>query len=232
LFLLASRNRESRWSFFEARKNHMNRLENWFCATKFWRGVTANRLLPWMLEGSDLGDRVLEIGSGAGAATRALRQKFSSVTSLEYSGTFAFKLLKDSRCETFFAARAAAAVPQLGEPRRKVFASVVQGDAAALPFANESFTCAIAILVLHHLRSRELQNRAFAEIHRVLKPGGSFLALEIPDGWFARRLHIGSTFVPVPPASANARLNAAGFSRVAVTFRPGAFVLRAVRANS
>ena len=184
----------------------MNRLENWFCGTKFWRGVTANRLLPWMLEGSDLGDRVLEIGSGAGAATRALRQKFPSVTSLEYRGAFAFELLKDARC--------------------------VQGDAAALPFANESFTCAIAILVLHHLRSRELQDRAFAEILRVLKPGGSFLAFEIPDGWFARRLHIGSTFVPVPPASAGARLSAAGFSRVAVTFRPGAFVLRAVRANS
>jgi ubiquinone/menaquinone biosynthesis C-methylase UbiE len=214
----------------------MNRLENWFCATNFWRGVTANRLLPWMLDGSDLGDRVLEIGAGVGAATRALRQKSSSVTSLEYSSAFAAKLAKDSRCETFFAPRVAAAdeaaVAQLGEPRGKVSASVVQGDAPVLPFAPQSFTCAIAILVLHHLPSPELQDRAFAEIHRVLKPGGTFLALEIPDGWFARQLHIGSTFVPVPPASANARLNAAGFSRVAVTFRRGAFLLRAVRANS
>lgn len=185
----------------------MNRLENWFCATKFWRGVTANRLLPWILDGCDLGDRVLEIGAGAGAATPALRQICSSVTSLEYGSAFAAKLAKDSR-------------------------RVVQGDATALPFATESFTSAMAILVLHHLRSRELQDCAFAEIHRVLKPGGTFLALEIPDGWFARQLHIGSTFVAVSPGGAHARLIAAGFSRVAVTFRRGAFLLRAVRANS
>ena len=192
----------------------MNRLENWFCATKFWRGVTANRLLPWMLDGCDLGDRVLEIGAGAGAATRALRQKCSSVTSLEYSSAFAAKLAKDARRGT-------------SPP-----ANVVQGDAAALPFATESFTSAVAILVLHHLRSRELQDCAFAEVHRVLKPGGTFLALEIPDGWFTRQLHIGSTFVAVSPGGGHARLYAAGFPRVAVTFRHGAFLLRAIRANS
>jgi len=74
---------------------------------------------------------------------------------------------------------------------------VVQGDAASLPFADRTFTSAIAILVLHHLRSSEQQDRAFAEVHRVLQPRGHFFAFEIPDGWFNRVIHTNSTFVPV-----------------------------------
>jgi ubiquinone/menaquinone biosynthesis C-methylase UbiE len=208
----------------------MNRLENWLCSTKLWRGITASRLLPWMLDGSDLGVRILEIGAGPGAATRALRKKFRGVTSLEYSGAFATKLARDLRAETVSAR--AANVGHVDDSSTNYSASVVQGDAAALPFAGESFDGVIAILVLHHLPSRASQDRAFQEIHRVLKPGGTFLAFEIPDGWLARQLHIHSTFVPVPPGSANARLNAAGFSRVAVTFRRGAFLLRATRGSS
>jgi ubiquinone/menaquinone biosynthesis C-methylase UbiE len=105
-------------------------------------------------------------------------------------------------------------------------------DAAALPFPNETFSSAIAVLVLHHMRSRELQDRAFTEIFRVLRPGGIFLALEIPDGWLQRVGHIRSTFVPVAPATASARLTIAGFSRVAVDFRRWAFRVRAPRAGA
>ena len=79
---------------------------------------------------------------------------------------------------------------------------MIQGDAATLPFAEGTFSSAIAILMLHHLRSKDLQDRAFAEIWRVLRPGGVFLAFEIQDGWPHRVGHIRSTFVPVTPASA------------------------------
>jgi ubiquinone/menaquinone biosynthesis C-methylase UbiE len=108
---------------------------------------------------------------------------------------------------------------------------VIQGDAATLPFSNGAFSSAIAILMLHHLRSNELQDRAFAEIWRVLRPGGVFLAFEIQDGWLHRAGHIRSTFVPVTPASAIARLTAAGFSDVTVDFRRGGFRIRALRAR-
>jgi len=106
----------------------------------------------------------------------------------------------------------------------------VRGDAAQLPFADGSFSCAIAMLMLHHLRSPELQDHALAEIHRVLQPGGVFLAMEIHDGWLQRLIHIRSTFVPVSASGANARLNAAGFARASVDFQRGSFVLRARRA--
>jgi ubiquinone/menaquinone biosynthesis C-methylase UbiE len=201
----------------------MNRLENWFCSTKFWSGVTQNRLLPWMLQGVAPCGHVLELGAGPGAATPALRRKFPRVTSLEYSAAFAAKLRRNSP---------GSISSQNRDQHAGRIASVVQGDATQLPFADESFSCAIAILMLHHLRSPELQDRAFTEIRRVLKPGGTFLAFEINDGWLQRTMHIGSTFVPIAAGAANARLNAAGFSRVAVDFRRGGFLLRAQRAES
>jgi ubiquinone/menaquinone biosynthesis C-methylase UbiE len=186
----------------------MNRFETWFCGSPFWRYVTRRRLLPWMLQGSELGEHVLELGAGPGAATEELRLRSARLTSLEYDHGFAARL---------------------GARVSGTNASVIQGDAATLPFPDKTFSSAIAILMLHHLRSNELQDHAFAEIYRVLRPGGVFLALEIQDGWLHRVGHIRSTFVPLAPASALARLTAAGFSRLTIDFRRGGFRLRAFR---
>jgi ubiquinone/menaquinone biosynthesis C-methylase UbiE len=188
----------------------LNALENWFCATRYWRRVTRENLLPWILSGSELGDHVLEIGAGPGAATQELRRLASRVTSLEWSHAFAASL-------------AARALDGSG--------SVLQADAAALPFAEKSFSSSIGILVLHHLCSIEQQECAFREIFRVLRPGGSFLGFEIQDGWLQRAVHFKSTFVPVSPATISSRLGAAGFSHASVDLRPGGFGFRAVRAG-
>src|SRR5438445_12090686 len=188
----------------------MNALETWFCGSALWRYVTRRQLLPWVLHGSQLGDHLLELGAGPGAATLELAQRVPRVTSLEYDHAFAARL---------------------GARVNHSNARVIQGDAAALPFADALFSSAIAILMLHHLRSGELQDRAFAEIWRVLRPGGVFLALEIQDGWLHRVGHIKSTFVPVMPVSAFARLTAAGFSKVTVDFQRGGFRIRALRAR-
>jgi ubiquinone/menaquinone biosynthesis C-methylase UbiE len=187
----------------------VNPLENWFCATGLWRIVTQHKLLPWMVSESALGEHVLELGAGPGAGTAELRRLAPRVTSIEYSHAFAIGL----------------ATREQGAAT----AAVVQGDASMLPFATSSFSAAVAILMLHHLQSRELQNRAFAEIRRVLKPGGVFLAFEIQDGWLQRRIHRHSTFVPVCPASMPALLSAAGFARVTVDIRVGGFRVRARR---
>jgi SAM-dependent methyltransferase len=186
----------------------MNRFETWFCGSGFWRYVTRRELLPWILQGADLGDHVLELGAGPGAATNELRQRAARVTSLEYDHAFAAKL---------------------GARLNGSNAAVIQGDVAELPFADRTFSSAIAILMLHHLRSKELQNRAFAEIQRVLRPDGVFLAFEIQDGWLQRVGHIRSTFVPVDPAAVNTRLTAAGFSCTSVDFRRGGFRIWAIR---
>jgi ubiquinone/menaquinone biosynthesis C-methylase UbiE len=184
----------------------MNRLENWFCASGLWRNLTERKWLPWALENMDLGEHVLEVGAGPGAATAELARRVRSVTSLEYSHDFCVRLQAKSDA-----------------------ACVVQADASVLPFESHTFTSAIAVLVLHHLRSSDAQDRAFAEIFRVLKPGGVFVALEIQDGWLTRVAHFRSTFVPVSTDRLDSRLGAAGFSNVSVNNRNGTIRIHAER---
>ncbi len=186
----------------------MNRFETWFCGSLYWRYVTRRQLLPWLVGGTELGGHVLELGAGPGAATEELKRRAGRVTSLEYDHEFAVRL----------SARVSG-----------TNASVIQGDAATLPFLDNTFSLAIAILMLHHLRSNERQDRAFAEICRVLRPGGVFLAFEIQDGWLNRVGHIRSTFVPLDPATAPARLAAAGFSHATVDLWRSGFRIRALR---
>src|SRR5215813_15655450 len=103
----------------------MNRLENWFCGSAFWRRATERKILPWMLSGYKLGDSVLELGAGLGASTEELRRRAARVTSLEYDRKFA---------------------ATLGARFANTNVSVLQGDAASLPFPDSGFSSVIAVL--------------------------------------------------------------------------------------
>src|SRR3989442_2325906 len=140
----------------------MNRYETWFCGTRLWRWITRRQVLPWLLQGSELGEHVLELGAGPGAATTELCLRAARVTSLEYDHAFAAKL---------------------GASVNGSNATVIQGDAATLPFADGTFSSAIAILMLHHLRSGELEDRALSEIWRERSPPRRFLPFWNLSGW-------------------------------------------------
>jgi ubiquinone/menaquinone biosynthesis C-methylase UbiE len=191
----------------------MNAFEHALCSSSLWRYISRRRVIPWVLSSSRLGDHVLEIGAGYGAATADLQQRASRVTSLEY----------DSKSLATLQAR-----NNPGQDKARTCAAVC-GDASYLPFADQSFSSTMAILVLHHLKSGELQDRAFAEAFRVLRSGGVFLGLEINDSWLNHVGHIGSTFTPVRPSSAFARLARAGFSTISIDFRVGGFRFAAIR---
>ena len=186
----------------------MNGLERLFCSSSCWRYLSRRAVLPWILSGSRLGDHILEIGAGYGAATRYLGERVARVSSLEFDLRSLAKLKKNNN----------------GMP-----SDALCGNASQLPFADQSFSSAVAILVLHHLKSQELQDMAFAEAFRVLRPGGVFLAFEILESWIHHVGHIGSTYTPVGPGSSFARLSKSGFSRTTVDFRLGVFRIAAHR---
>jgi ubiquinone/menaquinone biosynthesis C-methylase UbiE len=188
----------------------MNAFENWFCGSSLWRFLAREKLLPWFLAGSSLGDRLLELGSGPGAMTIALAKYASRVTSLEYSQSSAAKAARRER---------------LSAPR------IVQGDAARLPFPAAAFSSVVAVLMLHHLKDAAQQEHTYSEVHRVLRPGGTFLAFELADAWLHRVAHIRSTFTPVDPRAMPVKLRAIGFASAAIDFAHGGFRLRALRAG-
>jgi ubiquinone/menaquinone biosynthesis C-methylase UbiE len=189
----------------------MNAAEHFFCSSSLWRYFTQRMVLPWVISATPLGDHVLEIGAGYGAATAFLRQRASRVTSLEYDHRSARQLKLRHDADS---------------------GGAVCGDASRLPFADQTFSSALAILVLHHLKSAETQDQMLAEVFRVLRPGGVFLAFEITDGWINRLVHIRSTFTPIAPASASQRLTAAGFSGITFDLRGGTFRLNATRSSA
>lgn len=49
----------------------------------------------------------------------------------------------------------------------------------SMPFPDDSFDVVLSSLMVHHLPGADLKRRAFAEVQRVLKPGGRFLIVDI-----------------------------------------------------
>jgi ubiquinone/menaquinone biosynthesis C-methylase UbiE len=173
----------------------MNLLHHWILNSNYWTRAVKEEIVPWGLAGVKLGDNVLELGPGPGVTTELLRQLHQRVTCVEI----------DAR---------------LADGLRQKFAgsnvTVVNGDAAALPFPNDVFSGAVAFTMLHHVPSPELQDRMLAEVWRVLRPGGVFAGTDSRWSLMMPIVHLFDTMVLVPPQGMAARLQAANFIDVAV----------------
>jgi ubiquinone/menaquinone biosynthesis C-methylase UbiE len=102
--------------------------------------------------------------------------------------------------------------------------TVVEADATALPFPDAHFSSALSFTMLHHVPTPELQDRLFAEVRRVVRPGGIFVGVDSLDSEDFRKLHIDDICVPVPPETVAERLRAAGFLKVDVL--PNEYVMQ------
>jgi SAM-dependent methyltransferase len=173
----------------------MNLLHRWLCRSGWWRGLLEKQVMPWVLDGVELGPEVLEVGPGPGLTTDLLRPKVARLTALELDRALAAAL----------AARV-----------RGSNVTVIQGDATAMPFKDARFSSAVSFTMLHHVPSRALQDKLLREVHRVLKPGGVFAGVDSRQSLKMRLLHIHDTLVPVNPDTWGERLQAAGFRDVVV----------------
>jgi ubiquinone/menaquinone biosynthesis C-methylase UbiE len=109
------------------------------------------------------GDHILDIGSGIGGPARYIAERFGArITGIDLTAEF---------CEV---ARHLTQV--LGLEDRVDFK---QGDASAMPFGDASFDGAYSMNV-----SMNIADKAgfYAEIHRVLRPGGWLVLSEIAQG--------------------------------------------------
>jgi SAM-dependent methyltransferase len=186
----------------------MNIIHRRLCRSETWACRVREQLLPWALHGIDLGRDVLEIGPGYGVATRLLAASVPRLTVVEIDADLAGALGAE------FGDRV----------------QVLHGDGADLPLAAGSFDAVVCFTMLHHMPSTGAQDRLFAQVARVLRPGGVFAGSDSRLNLRFRLLHIADTMVVVDPVTLPRRLRAAGLVDPDVAQGPRSIRFRAFRA--
>jgi SAM-dependent methyltransferase len=152
-------------------------------------------VLPAALRDLDLGDDVIEVGPGPGFTTDVLCTRAGRVTAVELDPALAHAL---------------------AERLTGTNVTVVRGDATALDLPSDRFTGAASFNMLHHVPSDDAQDHIFAELGRVLGPGGLLVAADSAPRDELDAFHEGDTYHPIDPDGLPARLRAAGFIDVDV----------------
>ena len=173
----------------------MNEAHLALCASAEWADAVERWIVPWVLDSVDLGDDVLEVGPGPGLTTDVLRRHTAQLTAVEIHESLAASL------------RARLAGTNV---------EVLCADATASGLPDDRFSGAVCLTMLHHVPSASLQDALFAELHRVLRPGGVLAGQDSLASDELRALHVDDTYVPVDPATLASRLTGAGFVDVDV----------------
>jgi len=173
-----------------------------------WGRYLETDLLPWALSCIDpdlASAELLEVGPGPGLMCDLLRRRVGRVVAVEIDPELAQALavrLEGTNVE------------------------VICADGTKTDLARDQFTAAVCFTMLHHIPSPTLQDALFAEIQRVLRPGGKLVGVDSLDTPALRDFHADDTFVPIDIETLGARLETAGFVGVAVEvweppLRPG-----------
>lgn len=185
----------------------MNQDHRIACASPEWATFLEEVVVPFALDGVDLGADVLEIGAGPGKTTDLLRASVARLTAVELDDDLA---------------------AQLQARMAGTNVEVVHADATDLPLPADRFSGAVAFTMLHHVPTVAMQDRIFAELARVVAPGGTVVLSDSVHSDALADFHHDDTYNPVDPATLDTRLAAAGFTAVTVDANPERFVARAV----
>jgi SAM-dependent methyltransferase len=166
------------------------------CASPDWAELLESEVLAPLVAAADLGDVMLELGPGPGAATRFLRHRVRRLVALELD---------------------AVAAARLADELAGSNVTVDVGDCASAPYPDASFDSVGAFTMLHHLPTQALQLRTLCEAFRVLRPGGVLLGADSLASQELHGFHEGDTYNPIDPARLLVFLQAAGFARLTLT---------------
>jgi SAM-dependent methyltransferase len=189
----------------------MNLAHRWLCRSAYWRKAVETYILPWVLDGLDIGANVLEVGPGPGVTTDLLRGRVEHLTCVEIDRAFAKSLSRRMRGHNV---------------------TVLRQDATAMSFPDATFDGAVSFTMIHHVPSEAMQNQLLAEVARVLRPGGILAGTDSLYSLSFGLLHVFDTMVVVDPCTFPDRLRKAGFDDVQVdVLKPYAFRFRARKAT-
>ena len=166
------------------------------CATPEWADHIHREVLGALLSDIKLGDEMLEIGPGPGAATEWLRSRVRRLVAIEV----------DPHAAQLLAARYVGSNVE-----------VVTGDASRLDFDDASFNSVGTFTMLHHLPTVALQNKVLSEAWRVLRPAGILVGSDSLGCTELHKFHAGDTYNPIEASSLISRLQTIGFDHVMVS---------------
>ena len=205
---MCSRPSDGSLSASEAEWSTVNQGHMEFCTSERWRSLLRDVILPGALGRVSLGSEVVEVGPGPGFTTEVLLQSCKHVTAVEIDPVLADRLRT-----------------RLGMDD----VDIVVGDARATGLPGGSFTGAASFHMFHHIPTDDDQNQVFAELVRILRPGGVLLLADGYDGEEVRQFHQGDIYHPVDPDTLPARLGAAGLRAADVTTHELGWICTAVR---
>jgi ubiquinone/menaquinone biosynthesis C-methylase UbiE len=174
----------------------MNENHDRVCPSPEWADYLQTEVLPQVVDGVELGERMLEIGPGPGASTDWLRHRVPHLVILELEPP------------------AAAALADRFADAANV--EVHTGDATQIPWPDDSFDSVGCFTMLHHVPTVALQNRMLSEIHRVLRPGGTLVGSDSVHSVELHHFHEGDVYNPIDPGTMFTRLQTIGFDHIAL----------------
>jgi ubiquinone/menaquinone biosynthesis C-methylase UbiE len=173
----------------------MNENHTQLCPSPEWSAHIQEEVLPFLASVAQLGDDVLELGPGPGAATEWLHTRVRRLVAVE-SDEAAARLLSERYAGTNV--------------------EVVVGDASHLECPSDAFDSVASFTMLHHVPTFWGQQLLLQEAFRVLKPGGTFLGSDSLSSNGLHHFHEGDDYNPVDPASFLVRLQAVGFTQLTI----------------
>jgi SAM-dependent methyltransferase len=173
----------------------MNPDHEKLCGSQEWAADLQAQILPVVTAGVSLGQDMLEIGPGPGAATAWLLERVGHLTALE--------------ADEAAAARLAARYPDS--------VTVDIGDATQMPYGDESFDSVGSFTMLHHVPTAAAQHQILAEALRVLRPGGWLAGSDSLASDGLHHFHHDDTYNPAEPSTLLVWLRALGFTPITIT---------------